>query len=83
MGQSANSRRNATLDNKKQRAAARGENVSKGERNSILKDSMRQKKGAAPVAGAFGKTRNSGRATGSNLSKGAGGGGGGPTTPKD
>lgn len=54
MGQAANSGRNATLDNKKRRAAGRGENVSKGERNSALKDSMRPRKGAAPAGGASG-----------------------------
>ena len=52
MGQQADSRRNASLDDQKERnAGVRGE-----VKPQILKEQSRDHRGAAPVGGAFGKT---------------------------
>lgn len=82
MGQGSNSNRNASLDNKKRRAAGRMD--SPGAMENDRRDFDSPQPGRGQTLGAFGKEghpRHPSRRS-SNLSKG-GGGGGGPATPRD
>ena len=74
MGQAANSNRNASLDQKKRRAAGRGQ--SQPERRAILDAIDQDFKGQ--VGGASGKQGRANRGTPGNI-LGEGGGGGGAT----
>ena len=79
MGQRADSGRNASLDDKKERnAGVRGE-----VKPQVLKDQNRDRGGATPVGGAFGQPDASGTDEANNLSEGGGGGGAGPAPAKD
>jgi hypothetical protein len=82
MGQAANSGRNATLDQKKARAAGRGGRTGQAPRAQI-KDRMDEPFAKGKAAGAFGKGGVANpRGRGSNT-RGAGGGGGSGSRPKD
>ncbi|HZN67686.1 MAG TPA: hypothetical protein VFB66_20520 [Tepidisphaeraceae bacterium] len=76
MGQAANSRRNATLDEQKTRAAGR-----KTQRNSLRK-AVEDSPTKGATGGAFGADGKANRAP-IAPSQGAGGGGGGPSSGKD
>ena len=76
MGQASNSRRNATLDDQKNRAAGR-KTQRNSIRNAVEPPPMKGKTGGA--FGAEGKANRVSIAT----SQGAGGGGGGPAPAKD
>lgn len=77
MGQRANSGRNASLDDKKGRAAGR-------QQNSPSRKAITDREEAPPVAGAFGKEGKANRRTGATsfIAGDTGGGSGGPADPK-
>lgn len=82
MGQRANSQRNASLDNKKSRAAGRQKDRFSPENKP---PTAREQDAPPRTLGAFGSERTGGAPNrrASNLSKGGGGGGGAQSAPKD
>jgi hypothetical protein len=79
MGQQANSGRNASLDNRKQRAAGRQQNTPE---RSAIKDAAGLEKAKGKAGGAFGREGLANRKGGVST-RGAGGGGGASSQAKD
>jgi len=79
MGQQSDSGRNASLDDKKVRAAGRQKEM-RVKHTDATDDTTIPKLGRGRAGGAFGTSK---PARARNLSKGGGGGGGRPSTPKD